>query len=83
MDKYKVEKVFQIPKTGGLYENIKIAVEGDDPLEIFKDIYTILYMDRLISFTINDTGDQEKALEIIASISDMIEQVKSKLNGEE
>jgi hypothetical protein len=80
---YKIEKVFQIPKTGGMYENIKIAVEGEDPLEIFKDIYTILYLDRLISFTINNTGDAEKALEIIEGISDMIEQVKFKLNGEE
>jgi len=75
----RLEKVFQLPTKGGMYENVKIAVEGEDPLKLLSDIYLILYMDRLVNFHVNGAGDKEKALEIINSIKAIEEEVRGTL----
>lgn len=73
---HRIEKVFQIPRPNGLYENIKVAVEGEDPLALLTDIYTILYMDRLISAGLNNIGNEEEILEIIATVKKIEDDIR-------
>ena len=55
----RIEKVFQIPKGSGQYEDIKIAVDGDSTLKILEDIYIALYLDTYIAHLIHDADTEE------------------------
>jgi hypothetical protein len=90
---YRIEKVFQLPKANNLYENIKIAVEGEDPLEALEDVYRILYMDRLMAITINSNdarflansieqvpSDIDRSVNALDALGQITNLVKEKIN---
>lgn len=56
----RVEKVFQIPKPSGNYENIKIAVEADNRLECLLEIYETFLMDRVVYYSLQEEHDSIK-----------------------
>jgi len=77
----RIEKVFQIPKAGNLYENIKISVEGEDTVEMLSDIYITLYMDRVVSALLNATGDMDKYVSMVRRVEDVKEELSMVMEG--
>ena len=69
----RIEKVFQIPKAGNLYENIKITGEGETIEECLRQIYHALYMDRIVSMQLSGNGDVGAVYELITKINEIID----------
>lgn len=68
----RIERVFELTTPDGKYQNIKIAVEGDNRAEIFREIYLTLYMDRMIN-TLLAGNSTDMFTEILAKVNGAIE----------
>lgn len=71
----RIERVFELTAPDGKYQNIKIAVEGENKVDLFREIYSTLYMDRVISSLIagNDISVYTGILEKVKGAADIVE----------
>lgn len=71
----RIERVFELTSADGKYQNIKIAVDGDNKIDIFKEIYLTLYMDRMINALLAG-NDVQMFHNILIKVNEAIEILK-------
>jgi len=76
----RVDKVFQIPKPSGNYENIKISVEADNRLDCLLEIYETFLMDRVVYYSLQE---EEENIQTVLTRLKVLDAIRADLNPEE
>ncbi len=75
----RIERVFDITGLDGKYQNIKIAVEGEDALEVLSKLYQTLYTERALYA--NLAGQDYPLEEKLATVKNAVINLATLLNS--